>query len=211
MFEKIHLDIRRILSCGDSYEYVNAMLSPLEIERATLFQKSSDSAGFRLGRYLVRRQLAKILKCSSQNVPIEISVTGKPFCPIENLPQFSISHCHNLVVVGWFKNSIGVDVESFDSLHNVVGIENILLHPNEKRMLSHYNPDDYRRKILEKFILKEAFLKLDGSGLIIEPSSIEVIDKVDGGIEVKYSNIKKSCLQLYTLRDKWIISTAVYK
>ena len=150
MFEKIQLDIRRILKSNDGYEYVNTMLSPLEIERATLFQKSSDSAGFRLGRYLVRRQLAKILKCSPQNVPIEISSTGKPFCPINNLPQFSISHCHNLVVVGWFKNSIGVDVESFDSLHNVLGIENILLHPNEKKMLSHNNQDEYHRKLLEK-------------------------------------------------------------
>lgn len=211
MFEKIQLNIRRIPDDSRGFKYLDASLPTKERDRAASFQKINDAAGFRMGRHLVRQQLGRLLNCSPQNVPIEISASGQPLCPIASLPYFSIAHCKNLVVVGWFKYPIGIDVEPIESLEFIDEIQKMLLHPDEYNLHLNKNLEEYKYKLLEIFVLKEAFLKLQGSGLLFEPSQIKVIKKNECEFEACSPTHTANSLQLHSLAKKWLISTAIFK
>jgi phosphopantetheinyl transferase len=211
MFEKIQLNIRRIPDDNLGFKYLDASLPAKEKERAASFQKINDAAGFRMGRHLVRQQIGKLINCRPQDVPIEINAHGQPLCPIASLPCFSIAHCKNLVVVGWFKYPIGIDIEPIESLEFINEIEKILLHPDECNLPLNKNFEEYKHKLLEIFVIKEAFLKLQGSGLLFEPSQIKLIKKNDCEYEALSLTTTANSLRLHTLAKKWLISTAIFK
>lgn len=206
----VRLNIRRIQRIFGSYHRLNSFLSPSEQQRANLFQDPRDAASFRLGRYLVRNELSKLLKLAPSEIPIELSENGKPYCPIQSLPCFSISHCKDLVIVGWSKNAVGVDVESLDNLLQDSGISEVLLHPNEKHYFSSFQKNELNRKYLELFVVKEAFLKLQGTGFLIEPNQVEIQKLPNGTYTAIHHKTKKNCINLYNLSKIWLISTAVY-
>lgn len=213
MLPPVRLNIRRIQSRFGSYHHLNSFLSPSERDRASSFQDPRDAASFRQGRYLVRNELSKLLKLAPSEmseIPIELTESGKPFCPILLLPFFSISHCKNLVIVGWSKNAVGVDVESIDNFLEDSGISEVLLHPNEKHQFSLYSKKELNRKYLELFVLKESFLKLHGTGFLVEPNQVEIQKFSNGTYTAIHREAKKNCINLYNLSKIWLIATAVY-
>ena len=210
MLPSVRLNIRRIQRSFEGYHHLNSFLSPAEQERAHSFQDPRDAASFRQGRYLVRSELSKLLKLAPSEIPIELSESGKPFCPIHSLPCFSISHCKDLVIVGWSENAIGVDVERLDNPLEDPGISAVLLHPNEKRHFGLLPKNELNRKYLELFVLKEAFLKLQGTGFLVEPNQVEIQKFPNGTYTAIHHEAKKNCINLYNLSKIWLISTAVY-
>lgn len=210
MLPSVCLNIRRIQRGFGSYHHLNSFLSPPEQERANAFQDPRDAASFRQGRYLVRSKLSKLLKLAPSEIPIELSESGKPFCPIQSLPCFSISHCKDLVIVGWSENAVGVDVERLDNLLEDSGISEVLLHPNEKRDFGLFPKNELNGKYLELFVLKEAFLKLHGTGFLVEPNQVEIQKLCNGTYTAIHHKTKKNRINLYNLSKIWLIATAVY-
>ena len=203
------LNIQKISSNSEEYKHLVDFISLPEIERANNFKESADVSAFIQGRYIVRSELSKLLDCDPRNVPIKLSEHGKPFCPIDNLPKFSISHCKNLVIVGWSKNEIGVDVEPADTQLNEPEIQSVLLHPNEKKFYDAKTPEKTSINFLKLFVLKEAYLKLQGSGLFVDLNQVEIQQISSRIFTGVHGNNKKNIIHLYYLSNSWIIAVAV--
>lgn len=203
------LNIRKINSSFDDYKHLVDFISLPEIERANNFKENADASAFIQGRFIVRSELSKLLDCEPRNVPIKLSEHGKPFCPIDNLPKFSITHCKNLVIVGWSKNEIGVDVEPADTQLNEAEIQAVLLHPNEKKLYDAKTQGKKSINFLKLFVLKEAYLKLQGSGLFIDLNQVEIQQISSRIFTGAHGKDKKNIINLYCLSNSWIIAVAV--
>jgi phosphopantetheinyl transferase len=114
------------------------------------------------------------------------------------------------VIVGWSKNAIGVDVEPLDTLLEDSGISQILLHPNETKFLGMLPKKDLNRKYLELFVLKESFLKLQGTGFLVDPNQVEIKEISKGTYTAIHKGARKNCINLYNLSKIWLIATAIH-
>ncbi|MCG8384431.1 MAG: 4'-phosphopantetheinyl transferase superfamily protein [Cytophagales bacterium] len=83
---------------------------------------------------------------------------GKPFLPYG--PYFNVSHCESLVVVVFYEEIVGIDVEKV-SEKNLDLIA--MLHPNEQNYIA--GSQSKEAAFCEIWTKKEAYLKAKGCGL----------------------------------------------
>ncbi len=153
----------------------SADLSNDELERAARFRFSTDRdrwIGWRSG---LRQVLAAEICCAPQEVPIELSATGKPLLgkPWDAL-HFNLSHCDELALVAVSRHGpIGVDIEPLDRATGLLGCEGSFCHPQEIAKLPEA-VDQRAAALLRIWTAKEAVLKALGSGLLQPPEAISI-------------------------------------
>lgn len=198
----VKLELRRIKDESDPLIHLNEFLSLEEVQRSNTYKKEIDAALFRLGRTIVRKNLAAFHNLHPSSIPIEISSKGKPFCPLAGSHNFSITHCKNLLVVAWSISRLGIDAEPIDSVVNEE-LEGMLFSASERqRIATSLNPGLERLKL---FVAKESLLKAVGEGFLTDPTFISIPPLLGNPVTMDQGG-RRFQINQRVLGDKWVIA-----
>jgi phosphopantetheinyl transferase len=148
--------------------------------------------------------LSKTLKTASvslelvyEELTVERELTGKP--KMKNLQGdsigLSITHSDELFICGLNrKGEIGIDTEKVDRIINP-RLLNRILHNEEQ--LSHF------KSVIQLWTLKEAVLKLIGTGLRTNMNKLQIKPKSDFIFEVNHNNYELTIVS-FEHRNHWI-------
>ena len=148
--------------------------------------------------------LSKTLKTASvslelvyEELTVERELTGKP--KMKNLQGdsigLSITHSDELFICGLNrKGEIGIDTEKVDRIINP-RLLNRILHSEEQ--LSHF------KSVIQLWTLKEAVLKLIGTGLRTNMNKLQIKPKSDFIFEVNHNNYELTIVS-FEHRNHWI-------
>lgn len=142
-------------------------LSAPELERWQRFRHSQSQMMYLAGRYLLRSVLARKLECRKEDVPLQISDSGKPFLdPQLWSGSFNLSHSDDFLLLGIGDTvQLGVDIECCTKPRDLDGIAAMIMHPEE---LAHFNqlPLEARTDyFFHLWVAKEALVKMLGRGI----------------------------------------------
>lgn len=160
----------------DLLKTYETFLSNSEKERLRKTSSHKARISFILGRFLIKTKLAKILKCSAQEVVLKIAENGRPEIesPKSNL-SFNLSHSNNLIVLVISDKRVGVDIE-FLKKRDFLKIAEEFFTKEEFDLLKE---SAEQQKLFYKFwTRKEALIKCKGEGLFnhdSEASGYEII------------------------------------
>ncbi|MES2660598.1 MAG: 4'-phosphopantetheinyl transferase superfamily protein [Verrucomicrobiota bacterium] len=146
-----------------------------ELIRARQFRFAKDADRWVSFRSQLRVILGQALNLPPLEVPLALSDQGKPLLsPPHDLVHFNLSHCAELGLVAISSDGpTGVDLESLDRRHDLLGCESTFCHPEEIARLPQGETERAIR-LLEIWTSKEAVLKALGTGLIHPPETVRV-------------------------------------
>ena len=150
-------------------ECKNALVSlvpHLSLRRQKLFESImiSESRLLSIGsEVLLAYALSLPLPCEYQT-----DQNDKPY--ISGQKHFNISHSGDFVVCAVCEDEIGVDVEKIERMSP--RLMHRFLSAEEIEALEELNESDVPRYLCEKWVRKEAYLKLTGSGLRVSPTTL---------------------------------------
>lgn len=176
-----------------------AIISDEEKERANMFRFDRDRDSFVRGRGYLRSILAECLDTTPEALDLKKHEHGKLY--LEDDPvYFNLSHSAGAgVIVISEEHSVGVDLEFVNRKIKVLDVARIVLVDRELDYLESIGAEDRERLFLCFWTAKEAYLKLLGTGLSLEPRkvSLQLGSKFPVGCEAEsYSEGKLTYLDL---------------
>ncbi|MGT2924936.1 4'-phosphopantetheinyl transferase family protein [Streptococcus caviae] len=168
----------KILSINDIsvevYQLHLSLASSYKRERIDKFKNKDDKLRSIASDILIRQTVSTYKNIPIENVEILTNPFGKPYTPNCRL-EYSVSHSHQLSILGFGFHPIGVDIEKmeeieFDAIFKQFGTD--LEYANFKKSV-------YQKEYFYKiWTLKEAYFKCLGTG-ITDLQAIEIIIKDD--------------------------------
>lgn len=179
-----------------------------ELQRAEVISHQPSRDRYLAARYLLRGTLSQWLGIKSQEVPIVIDPTGKPFLSMHGV-QFSISHTEKIMALSFsfFPASgdplpVGIDIER-ERLLDVSALARRFFSPAEAEMLQ-------RTQSLSEFFrlwcCREAAIKADGRGLGELLASTQVILQRDPDVDCSQVMVRGVSWSAY----HWILRDEVH-
>jgi 4'-phosphopantetheinyl transferase len=152
-----------------------AVLSCEEIARANRFHFLKDRRRWIAARGQLRIVLSRYFSQAPEELTFSYQSFKKPFIASPHLPEaeriaFNISHSENVAVFAVVRGiEVGVDVEKIRNDIPIEELADICLSPSERITLINDNPAETFRRCFECWVCKEAYLKVDGKGLMGTP------------------------------------------
>lgn len=100
---------------------------------------------------------------------------GKPFLP--DVSPFNLTHAGDYAVLALSKEAVGVDLERIRAI-NWSRVAERFFHPDEQRFLA--ESADPQTTFFTIWTLKESYLKAEGQGFSVSPSSFSVLPEGSG-------------------------------
>ncbi|MFJ8469723.1 4'-phosphopantetheinyl transferase family protein [Streptomyces swartbergensis] len=155
------------------------VLSTEERRRAAAFRRPADR-----DLYLVAHVGLRVLLGARMALPPAEVELRRAACPLCGDPHgrpettthpplhFSLSHAHGMALCALASSPVGVDVEASASAPDTSLVPH--LHPAERTALERL-PDEWQAKaFLDCWVRKEAYLKGIGTGLGVDPATVDV-------------------------------------
>jgi 4'-phosphopantetheinyl transferase len=159
-------------------------LSAEERERYERFAFSRSKGEFLAGRALARTVLAGLLKAAPESIEFRISLSGKPsLAPgAGGGIEFNLSHTRSLVAAVFCSDcAVGIDAQAMDPRTATAAIAGRFFSESEKRHLLGFSGEAFSREFFKVWTLKEAWLKVRGSGISIPLGSFSITPPSDSG------------------------------
>ena len=162
-----------------------AWLDEAERGRWEGYPYSGPQRQFLLCRAALRATLCEHLGCGNEELAFETSEHGKPWARVggvDALISFNVSHSgrHGLIAIA-SGGRLGVDVEELAGRRNLNLLMDGVLGENEHREIASKGGDDQLRSFFRLWTMKEALLKAQGKGLLIDATTFEIPPAVRGG------------------------------
>jgi 4'-phosphopantetheinyl transferase len=142
-----------------------------ERARASRIVRREHQRRFVACRYQLRQILGQLRGISASELRFRYGTHGKPEIPGDPRLHFSVAHSDRVGVVATCTAvPVGIDIE-VSAAHEDTACR--VLTEKELAIFQHY-PGDKAELFLRYWTGKEAFLKLWGVGLSLEPSTIEI-------------------------------------
>lgn len=153
-----------------------ATLSPDECERASAFRFETDRRRFVFCRGILRELIGRYLTQAPASIAFAYGPRGKPMLA-DRLPlQFNLAHTNGLSMFAFTPGpSVGVDVESIRGGRDMEAIARQFFHPNEWAAIAALPPVDRQRAFYATWACKEAWLKVEGIGIVGGLDAFEVV------------------------------------
>jgi 4'-phosphopantetheinyl transferase len=127
------------------------------------------------GRGILRSVLMRRLPELRPHFPFLTARFGKPYLSGESTLRFSVSHSdHRLVVALCESAEVGVDLQFQDQSTDIEAIARCFFTSREREILSRTSLREKRSMFFRIWVLKEAWLKAQGTGLRVPLSVAEV-------------------------------------
>ena len=147
-------------------------------------------------RAYIRASLSDLFNINPMEIPL-IANPGEPPSLSENMGYVSISHCKDALIVAWYKDKIGIDIERIDRDFNYEAIA--------KKYFINKNCKLDKKSILNQWCATEAAIKWDKGKLANDIKEWEYQEDN----KFIYHKSKKIKIQLSQLSFmKWTISIA---
>jgi 4'-phosphopantetheinyl transferase len=152
-------------------------LSADERKRAARFHFAHDQRRFTVSRGLLRIVLSGYMRCSPESIQFRYTPYGKPTLAEGTetlLPRFNLSHSHELVLYAFSRNQeLGIDVELVRPIAEAKQIAERFFSARENAVLAALAPAEMQKYFFIYWTRKEAYLKARGTGLSVDPQSID--------------------------------------
>ena len=160
-------------------DFCTSLLSEFEIERMKRFVFDDDRLTYCISHGFMRISLSEITKMPNGDLKIEYPGNTKPHLINANI-DFSLSHSDNYfacVVANNKGSNIGVDIEKINNLKDFKAIIRDYMHDDEIAYIldNLLSDDEQQLRFYEIWTRKEAFLKMLGSGIVINLPDINVV------------------------------------
>lgn len=151
-------------------------LSTEELVRASAFKFNKDRERFVHCRSTLRALLAAYMDSEPAGIEIDSGRDGKPYLatPTRRPLHFNVSHSGDHALIAFSEEDIGVDIEPQDASFIEPGTLDICLSTDEKKAFARSDPEGQVQMFFDIWTSKEAYLKLVGSGLAVEPNTIDL-------------------------------------
>lgn len=160
------------------------ILSSDEQARAKRFYFERDRNHYVAGRAILRILLGNYLGVEPARIEFTYGVYGKPDLETalngRNL-QFNLSHSKDQAIYAFnWDQPVGVDIEYIHPMKNMEEIAAQFFTANECEMI-HFSPKDQKYESFFKiWTCKEAYLKANGSGLMVPINQVEIFMTPEG-------------------------------
>jgi 4'-phosphopantetheinyl transferase len=151
-----------------------------ERRRLSRFTDPSAARVFRTMRGVLRGILGVMLGLDPGAVPLRLQPQGKPVMDLPPGPdriEFSVAHCEDLGLIAIARGRrVGIDVEPLRPLPDVEELADRVLSPAERTAWARLPAAARHRAFLRVWTRKEALLKATGTGLSVDPLTVELPD-----------------------------------
>lgn len=160
------------------------LMNPGERQRAVRFMRHKDRHRYVVTRALARTVLAGYVCQPPEGLNFGRTPAGRPFLVAPRagvpLPSFSISHTEDYVFLAVARHlRLGFDAESAGRQVEFAAMRRFFTAAEARYVLQH--PASSRRRILELWTLKEAYVKALGLGLHLGLTSFSFAQLSSGG------------------------------
>lgn len=165
-------------------QVLERLLDDGERERAARFLAPVHSARFIAAHGRMRQLLGGLLGVAPDVLRFQFGPHGKPALSdgFEGGLRFNLSHSDSIGVLGWAWNrEIGVDVESWRSLHDEAALVRRFFSPVEIRAYMEVGASMRTEAFFSIWTRKEAYVKAVGKGLGLPLDSFDVSHEPGAG------------------------------
>lgn len=153
-----------------------AVLSSDERDRAARMRAGGPREEFTVARGSLRRLLGVAVCKDPARLVIEKGEHGKPFLRgVAGVvqPTFNVAHSHGIILIALSAvGEVGVDVEFMDRTVELNDVARAAFHVDEVARVEQAGSLEERLEVFYRcWTRKEALLKADGRGLILEPTT----------------------------------------
>jgi|GEM_PF-6948506 len=176
---EVHIWCALLLDLHPHLKQLAECLPTSEISRAARFFSEKDRINYTLAHGFLRSVLGFYLDSPAHTSPFFVDGLGRPSISKpgteEDMLHFSLSRSHEAAVCALgCANSVGVDIERIEHLHDSFELMEFISTPHEREVFSSLPMSQRDRAIYLLWVCKEALLKAEGSGLGIHPRDLEV-------------------------------------
>jgi 4'-phosphopantetheinyl transferase len=160
-----------------------AALSEGEEARAQRFVFPDDTRRYRHGRATLRGILAAHTDMAPADLPLRTTAHGKPELPEDLTCHFNLSHSGPWAVLALSTDGhVGIDIEVLRPISDLDNLAHTIMSPTERaewqKLQTHTDqPSGLNEREWAFFTCwtrKEAILKAEGSGLLVDPCSVHI-------------------------------------
>lgn len=148
---------------------LEALLDERERVRAGKFVRDPDRRNFILAHGLKRKCLGKLLGINPSALRFGTYSSGKPYLMDTNV-HFNLSHSHGVVALAASEFPCGIDIEAYRDLNHLPLLIEKTMTANEQDLIRQASSP--QRAFIDRWVIKEAFLKLSGIGLGLPLASL---------------------------------------
>jgi 4'-phosphopantetheinyl transferase len=163
----------------NDYDAFLSMLSSDETTRANRFRRTSDRERFICTRGVLRMLLGRYLAIPPTEIRFDYGNFGKPRLATDAQPLFfSVTHSMHSAGIGISRSSkLGIDWEFAERIKDADNLSKFALSARELLLYQQLNISIPSQKVLfllERWTLKEAYLKALGKGLSVPLNDIDL-------------------------------------
>ena len=115
----------------------------------------------------MRKALSDLFGIDSIKIPLYAPPSKSP--KLKNgFGYISLSHCNNALLIGWSNQKIGVDLEKSNRLFDYKNLAKRYCFDSEKEFINEFEGDNYSKKILSIWVLKESAIKWEEGGIFAD-------------------------------------------
>lgn len=157
---------------------LEALLDDQERARAAKFVFDKDRKNFIVAHALKRRRIAEKLNMSEpSSLRFATDVSGKPYS-LDAKIYFNLSHSHGVAALALSNVSpCGVDIEAHRPISQLSMLIRKTMTTNEQSQID--TAPSRLKAFIDRWVLKEAYLKLTGEGLAVPLTSICTVSEVE--------------------------------
>jgi 4'-phosphopantetheinyl transferase len=189
-----------IVDITKTIEPKNFLLTHDEVAKAKAFRKSIDTKNYQYRHHLLNTLITTNLNIPLDQVKFTFNKWKKPF--LESNPfYFNLSHSNNVFVLAFAPFEIGVDVECIRDTTTFDLVREQHFHPDEKNQVSEANKDI---SFFKTWTRKEALLKIIGTGLVSNLSSIDTSSEVVDQITLQTVEMNNCMISFALKESNWL-------
>ncbi len=175
-----------------------------EEEKAANLLSEKRSKEYKHARGNARFVLSTLLNINPLEIPL-LASPGQPPILENNLGFVSFSHCSDALLIAWSPNQLGIDLERTDRRFAAERIANRFFNVVDRQYCQDQNNEQFRKKILNQWILKEALIKWQQGKLSKDLKKWNINHKSNFAIHTEL-NYK---VKIYTIHyQSWTIGIA---
>jgi 4'-phosphopantetheinyl transferase len=159
-----------------SFDRLEQLLSPDEVDRARRFHFEPDRRRFTVARGALRTILGGYLQMNPMSIVFDYGAQGKPFlAAAASSIRFNVAHSGELALVAVSRErELGVDVEFVRALTGAEQIPERFFSPREAAVFRSLPRDLVEPAFFACWTRKEAYIKARGGGLSIPLDRFDV-------------------------------------
>lgn len=175
--KKVQVWIARASDYAD-ISHFEALLNEDERARASRFVYTHDRKNFVLAHGMKRKYLAEAMGISDPSI-LQFSAysSGKPYLVDANI-HFNLSHSHGISALAVSSQPCGIDIEAHRPISQLPMLIEKTMTANEQSEIKRSSSP--LKAFMDRWVVKEAFLKLSGIGLGLPMASLCTESEIKG-------------------------------